>query len=139
MSPSALTARLRHPLAAQLGRYAIAGAITAVISIGTVLLLSGPAGLTIQAAILASYPLILAVHFSLQRYFVFAGRDRYALAATAQLRRYLVVAAAQYGCVAAGTALLVHIVGLGDQLAYLIAVGTMTATVFVAMRLGVFH
>jgi putative flippase GtrA len=127
------------PLTAQIGRYVIAGAITAVVSTGSVLLLSGPAGVPIQVAILASYPLILAVHFLLRRHFVFGGRESYALAGGAQLRRYLLVAAVPYGCVAAGTAALVHVAALGDQPAYLIAVGTMTALVFVAMRLRVFH
>jgi putative flippase GtrA len=126
-------------LAAQLGRYAIAGVTTAVVSTGSVLLLSGPAGVRIQLAILVSYPLILAVHFLLQRHFVFGGRERYALANAQQLRQYLLVAAMQYACVAAGTALLTHIAHLDDRIAYLVALGTMTIATFVALRQRVFH
>jgi putative flippase GtrA len=139
LRPLALTAPLRHPVVAQLGRYAIAGVVTGVIGTGCVLLLSGPAGVAIQLAILASYPLVLTVHFLFQRYFVFAGRERYALGGATQLRRYLVIVGTQYCCVAAGTALLVHVSPLDDQLAYLAALGTMTTVTFVVMRLRVFH
>lgn len=132
-------ARLRHPLAAQFVRYAFAGAVTALIGAVTVLALSGLAGLTIQLAILCSYPLILSVHFLLQRFFVFVDRETYTLAVTAQLRRYLVASAGHYGCVAAGTALLAHVAGLDDQVAYVIMIVTMPIVMFVALRLGIFH
>jgi putative flippase GtrA len=132
-------ARLGHPVAAQLVRYAFAGAATAAIGTTTVLLLSGVAGLGIQLAILCSYPLILIVHFALQRFFVFVDRETYTLAVTVQLRRYLVVSAGHYGCVAAGTALLVRLAGLDDQVAYVITILTMPIVMFVALRLGVFH
>lgn len=123
----------------QAGRYAIAGAITAVVSIGSVLALSGVVG--IQIAILASYPLVLAVHFSLQRWFVFArrGTGEYALGDGAQVRRYLMTVAVQYCYVAACTALLVRAIGLGDRIAYLAAVLSGTVLVFGVMRLRVFH
>jgi putative flippase GtrA len=138
-SRSAFAARLRHPLTAQMSRYAIAGAITAVVGTVTVFLLTGPGGVAIQPAILLSYPLTLTVHFSLQRRFVFADRDIYTLRMSTQLRRYLILIAAQYGCIAGGTALLVHVAGLGDRPAYLIAIGTTPVILFAALRLGVFH
>lgn len=119
------------------GRYAIAGVLTAVVSIGSVLMLTGLVG--VQLAILLSYPLVLVVHFSLQRWFVFAGEDAYALAGGAQVRRYLMTVAAQYCYVAACTALLISAIGLGDRVAYLAAVLSGTALVFTVMRLGVFH
>jgi putative flippase GtrA len=138
-SQAALTARLRHPMTAQMGRYAIAGVITGVVGTGAVFLLSGPGGLSIQLAILLSYPLNLGVHFSFQRYFVFADRDVYTLAVGKQLRRYLVIAIAQYGCIATATALLIHVAGLGDRPAYLIAVGCAPVILFITLRLSVFH
>ncbi|HEV7496369.1 GtrA family protein [Baekduia sp.] len=134
-----MSARLRHPLTAQMTRYAIAGVVTAVVGIGAVFLLTGPGRLAIQLAILLAYPLNLAVHFSLQRYFVFADRDVYTLAVGKQLRRYLVVAIAQYGCIAAATALLVHVAGLGDRPAYLIAIAAAPVILFITLRVGVFH
>jgi len=136
----ALSATLRHPLTAQLGRFAIAGLVTLVLGAVVVLLLSGPAGLAIQLAIPLSYPVIAVVHFSLQRRFVFAGDGTYALGGGAQLRRYLLVAVVgHYGCVAGGTAFLDHVAGLGDQVAYLVMVCTMPIVMFVVMRLRVFH
>jgi putative flippase GtrA len=124
----------------QAGRYAIAGVITAVVSIGSVLALTGVVG--VQVAILASYPLVLAVHFSLQRWFVFAHGGtggEYALDGGAQLRRYLMTVAAQYCYVAACTALLMSAIGMGDRIAYLAAVLSGTALVFAVMRLRIFH
>jgi len=128
-------------LAPQLGRYGIAGALTALIGIGAVLLLSGPIGVPIQPAILASYPLVLAVHFSLQRWFVFAHgeSDGYALEGGAQVKRYLMTVAAQYCYVAACTALLMSAIGLRDRIAYLAAVLSGTALVFAVMRSRIFH
>jgi putative flippase GtrA len=126
-------------LAAQLGRYAVSGIVVAVFSAGFVLLLSGPVGWPIQVAIAVSYPFILALHFSLQRFFVFRSTSGYRLTGRAQVRRYLSVQALQYGCIAGGTELMRTLVGLPDQLAYLAAVYTVTAVSFVLMRLRVFH
>lgn len=123
----------------QFGRYLIAGAITAAVGIGATLLLSGPIGVPIQLAILASYPLILTVHFTLQRQFVFAREEDYALGTSSQMRRYFVLVAVQYVFVASCTALLSHVAGLDDRVAYLISVALGTGLVFTAMRLQVFH
>jgi putative flippase GtrA len=131
-------AMLRHPLATQFVRYALAGAATAAVGATTVLL-CGLAGLSIQLAILCSYPVSMVVHFSLQRYFVFADREAYALAVDAQLRRYLVACAGHYACVAVGTATLIRAAGVGDQPAYLIMIATMPIVMFAALRLGIFH
>ncbi len=122
-----------------MARYALAGLTTAVIGTTAVFLLSGPGGLAIQLAILLSYPLNLTVHFSLQRWFVFTDREVYTLAMGRQLRRYLVAAGAQYGYIAAGTALLVHFAGIGDRPAYLIAIAVAPVILFITLRLGVFH
>jgi putative flippase GtrA len=120
------------------GRYVIAGVVTAAVGIATVLALTGPAG--VQLAILLSYPLVLMVHFSLQRRFVFARADGdYALDGGAQVRRYLMTVAAQYCYVAVCTALLGSATGLADRLAYLAAALSGTALVFMVMRLRVFH
>jgi putative flippase GtrA len=113
--------------------------IVGIFSTGSVLLLSGPVGLPIQAAIAVSYPFILALHFSLQRLFVFRSEAEYRLSGSAQLRRYLAVQALQYLCIAGGTEFMRSVVGLGDQIAYLAAVFTVTALSFVLMRLRVFH
>jgi putative flippase GtrA len=123
----------------QVVRFVMAGGFTAVVSIGAVLLLSGPVGLPIQVAILSSYPLLLVMHFSLQRWFVFARDDAYALRGGAQVRRYLSVVAVQYVYVAACTAALVHFADVADRSAYLIAVLSGAAAVFTVMRLRVFH
>jgi putative flippase GtrA len=122
-----------------LSRYAVAGAIVAMVYVGGTLLLSGPVGLPIQAAIPIAYAVAVALHFLLQRTFVFRHDGEFALSVREQIIRYLLIAATQYPATAALTALLPALFGMSDQVAYLITVALISLTSFFVLRWGVFH
>jgi putative flippase GtrA len=122
-----------------LSRYAVAGAIVAMVYVGGTLLLSGPVGLPIQAAIPIAYVVAVALHFLLQRTFVFRHDGEFALSVREQIVRYLLIAATQYPATAALTALLPALFGMSDQVAYLITVAFISLTFFFVLRWGVFH
>jgi putative flippase GtrA len=124
---------------AQLVRYGIAGAIVAVVYIGLTLLLSGPVGLPIQAAIPIAYTTAIAAHFTLQRWFVFHDAAVFALAMHHQVGRYLVIGLIQYSATALATAVLPGVVGLPERVVYICAVGVISAASFVLLRTSVFH
>jgi putative flippase GtrA len=120
-------------------RYAAAGGLVAVVYVGGTLLLSGPVGLPIQAAIPIAYVVAVVLHFLLQRTFVFRHDGDFALSVREQIVRYLLIAATQYPATAALTALLPVLFGMSDQVAYLITVALISLTFFFVLRWGVFH
>jgi putative flippase GtrA len=122
-----------------LSRYAVAGAVVALVYVGGTLLLSGPVGLPIQAAIPIAYAVAVALHFVLQRTFVFRHDGDFALSVHEQIIRYLLIAATQYPATAALTALLPQLIDVSDQVAYLITVVLISLTFFFVLRWGVFH
>ena len=85
-------------------RFAISGGLVAALSVSvvTVLVLAGAPA---QVALLIAYTLALALHFTLNRAFVFATQHGYALELSAQGRRYLVVALISYALTALSLAL----------------------------------
>src|SRR5689334_11729391 len=91
---------LDRPFIQQGIRYALAGGTVAITYIGLTLLFSGPVGLPIQVAIPIGYVLAVSLHFLLQRRFVFADREQFALSGGAQVRRYVVIGAVQYAVTA---------------------------------------
>jgi putative flippase GtrA len=123
----------------QLVRYAIAGATVAVVYIGLTLLLSGPVGMPIQAAIPIAYVTAITVHFTLQRWFVFHDAGVFALAMHHQVGRYLAIGLVQYSTTAAATAVLPGVLGLPERVVYVCAVGVISAASFVLLRTSVFH
>ncbi len=139
--PPTTTARLRtsgHAIAVAL-RYAAVGGTSAVIYVGLGLLLSGPGGMNIQLAIPISYACALLVHFTLQRSFVWAHHEEYALASHLQAGRYLAVAGAQYAVTAIATAVLPSVLGVSEQLVYAVTAVLAAGLSFLALRFLVFH
>jgi putative flippase GtrA len=124
---------LRQPL-----RYVLAGGATALTYFAVTLLLAGPAGLPIQAAIPLGYVTGLVMHFTLQRYFVFRSHAGFALALHHQLGRYLLLALAQYAFTAAATAILPDVLGVDERIVYVCAALCATVTVFLTLRAKVF-
>lgn len=120
-------------------RYLLTGAVTAGLYLGLGLIFSGPVGLDIQLAIPLAYAITLLFHFSLQRYFVWAHREDYALGAGGQGVRYLIVAATQYVITALATALLPGVLGVSEQVVFVVGALAATVIVFTVMRLHVFH
>jgi putative flippase GtrA len=119
-------------------RYGLAGACVAVVYVGLTLLLSGPLGVPIQAAILVALVVAVVVHFCFQRFFVFRGAP-FALSVRDQAGRYLVITAVQYALTAATTTFLPGLLGVSEQVVYLGTVITISTTGFVVLRTHVFH
>ena len=120
-------------------RYVIAGATVAAVYVGATLLLSGPAGAPIQAAIPVAYVTAVSLHFVLQRFFVFADAKAFALAVHHQIGRYVAIGAVQYAITAASTALLPPALGLSERVVYVGAVAAISAMTFIFLRTRVFH
>jgi putative flippase GtrA len=123
----------------QLIRYLGAGGLVASVYLGLTLILSGPAGFPIQAAIPVSYATALCLHFSLQRWFVFRNAEEFALAMHHQVGRYLLIALFQYACTAIATALLPDALGVSSQVVYVVTAVLLAGVTFLLLRTRVFH
>ncbi len=126
-------------IAFQGARFALAGAIVTVVYLGVTTLLATVFGIHFQVALIIGFSCGLVVHFTLQRQFVWAHGDEYALPIHRQAGRYLIVAAAQYGVTAASTALLPSALGVPTEVVYLATVFVVVCTNFVVFRQGIFH
>jgi putative flippase GtrA len=110
-----------------------------VVYLGSTTLLADVAGLSFQLALAIGFGLAMAVHFSLQRLFVWARPEEFALSLGHQALRYLAVAAAQYGVTAASTAVLPGALGVETEIVYLATVAVVVGTNFLVFRHGIFH
>jgi putative flippase GtrA len=131
--------RLPRGLLGQGLRFALAGSVVAAVYLLTTTILSAVVGLPFQVALIIGFSLGLAVHFTLQRVFVWRDRGQFALALHHQLGRYLLVAAAQYGFTAASTALLPSLLGLPTEVVYLASFALTVSSNFLIFRNGIFH
>jgi putative flippase GtrA len=131
---------LRGPgLLGQGTRYVLTGGTVAVVYLGTTTVLASVAGLPFQVALAIGYCAGLSVHFSMQRFFVWAHHEEYALPFRHQAVRYLAVAGAQYGLTAASTSILPGVLGAPVEVVYLATVAVLMSVTFVVFRHGVFH
>ena len=120
-------------------RYVLAGSTVTLVYLGTTTLLADVAGLPFQIALIIGACIGLSVHFTLQRFFVWARHEEYALPLNHQAARYLVVAGTQYGLTAASTLTLPAALGLPVELVYLATVAVLVSGNFVIFRNRVFH
>jgi putative flippase GtrA len=120
-------------------RYGLAGVLVATTYVGLTLALSGPGGLPIQVVIPVALAAAVALHFVLQRRFVFVDRTTFALSRAEQARRYLVIVAIQYAITAAATAVLPELLGTTEQVVYVATVVAISVTTFLFLRARVFH
>ncbi|HSZ68983.1 MAG TPA: GtrA family protein [Solirubrobacteraceae bacterium] len=118
-------------------RFALAGSLVALVYLLTTTILA--LVIPFQVALACGFCLALAVHFTLQRFFVWVHREGFALPLRRQAGRYLAIAAAQYGLTAASTSVLPPLLGLPTEVVYLLAFALITATNFVVLRNGIFH
>jgi putative flippase GtrA len=123
----------------QASRFAVSGVAVALVNLGTGLLIAGPLGVPIQIAIPTGYVLSLLLNYTLQRKFVFADRESFALSGASQFSRYVQVGAAQYAVTAAATAVLPELLGVDPEVVYVVTAITAAALTFVVIRLVVFH
>jgi putative flippase GtrA len=120
-------------------RFLIAGGTVALVYVITTTILATVVGLPFQVALAIGMGVGLALHFMLQRVFVWLHRDEFALPLHHQLGRYLLAAAIQYGVTAASTSLLPGALGLSTEIVYLGTVAVVTSTNFMLFRYGIFH
>jgi putative flippase GtrA len=140
---TATRTRVPAPIAAFLTaetlRYVIGGSFTTIVYVGMTLTLARVVEAPIQLAIPISYATALLLHFLLQRNFVFQREDGFALERGHQLRRYLTTAATQYSLAALSTAILPGVLGLHEQVVYVVTALTLAAVTFLILRTHVFH
>jgi putative flippase GtrA len=126
-------------LTAETLRYIIGGSFTTIVYVGMTLTLARVVHAPIQLAIPISYGTALLLHFLLQRKFVFKREEGFALERHHQLRRYLTTAATQYGLAALSTAVLPGVLGVHEQVVYVVTALTLAAGTFLILRAHVFH
>jgi putative flippase GtrA len=133
---------LRTPGSRVLGqgaRFALVGCIVATVYLGTTTVLAVVAGMPFEAALAIGAGLAIAVHFTLQRAFVWVHHGEFALSFRDQIGRYLLVTGTQYGITAASVALLPAALGLSTEIVYLATVILTASTNFLVFRHGIFH
>jgi putative flippase GtrA len=125
-------------LRARAVRFIIAGGALAIFYLGLTSLLT-VIGVPFQAALIVSFLAAVALHFTLQRLFVWSPRGKYALPLREQLRRYLPLVLAQYLTTAAATATLPRWLGLPVLAVYLGVTLAYTLFNFLFFRARIFH
>lgn len=136
---------VRHVRARDIGllgrsvRFVIAGGFVAFIYLATTTLLANFFGVPFQLSLGIGFATALAVHFSLQRFFVWAHAEDFSLPIREQVGRYLLVAAAQYGSTALVTAFLPPALHVPTMIVFFTWTIIVTASNFVIFRHGIFH
>lgn len=126
-------------LLGQGARFVLAGGTVMLVYLTTTTVLADVVGLPFQVALAVGFCVGLIVHFTLQRTFVWAHEEEFALPLHHQAARYLSVAGVQYGVTAASTSLLPGALGAPTEIVYLATVAAVTATNFLVFRHGIFH
>jgi putative flippase GtrA len=120
-------------------RFVLTGGLVAFTYFAVTTALSQLVGLPFQIALAIGTITAVALHFTLQRLFVWQQDAGYALSLGGQLTRYLVVAGVQYGITALATAFLPSILGVPVIVVYLVTGGLLTIANFLLFRNRVFH
>lgn len=126
-------------LAAQGLRFVLVGGTVLLVNLSVTTVLAVVVGLPFQAAILIGYGVSITVHFALQRLFVWAHREGFALSLRSQLGRYLLVVGTQYGVTAISTLLLPGLLGLSAEAVFLIVSSLQASINFLLYRNSIFH
>jgi putative flippase GtrA len=119
-------------------RFVIAGGAMAVFYMGLTSLLA-LMGVPFQAALILSFLANVALHFTLQRVFVWPQRRDYALALHHQLQRYLPLVVIQYVLTVAATATLPGWLDLPVLAVYIGITVSYTVFNFLFFRSRIFH
>jgi putative flippase GtrA len=128
----------RLPRPAVVSKFALTGAVVGATHLGLVTVLA-LAGLPIQAALAISFVVALALHFTLNRQWVFAQDSGYALHLSRQGLRYLLAAALSYAGTAISVAVLPDVLGIPELAVFFLAAGVMACISFTILHLWVFH
>jgi putative flippase GtrA len=126
-------------LAGQGVRFALSGSLVAAVYVSVTTLLHDGFAVPFQIALAIGFGVAVALHFTLQRRFVWRHRQRFALAVHHQAARYLCVCGAQYGITALSTSELPGLLGLPVEIVYLLTMLTVAGVNFALFRGRVFH
>ena len=127
----------RLPGAVVMSKFVVTGALVGATHLGLVSLMV-VGGVPIQVALALAFVIALAVHFTLNRQWVFSVDAGYALHFSRQGLRYLATAVVSYACTAIAVAVLPGVTGLPELAAFFIAAGAMACFSFVALSVWVF-
>lgn len=120
-------------------RFALSGVVVSIVYITITTLLSEVSHLRFQVALVIGWCAAVAVHFTLQRTFVWRRQAGFALPFGRQVGRYLLVAVSQLGVTAATTTVLPSLLGVPAEAVYLATAALVTLVNFLVFRHGVFH
>jgi putative flippase GtrA len=120
-------------------RFALSGVVVSIVYITITTVLSEVSHLRFQIALVIGWCAAVAVHFTLQRTFVWRRDASFALPFGRQVGRYLLVALSQLGVTAATTAVLPSVLGVPAEAVYLATAALITLVNFLVFRNGVFH
>lgn len=126
-------------VAAQGMRFVFSGVVVSIIYITVTTLLATVAHLRFEVALALGWCASVAVHFTLQRTFVWVSEKRFALAFGPQVRRYLLVAVSQLAVTTLTTSVLPSALRVSTELVYLATGATLTLINFLVFRNRVFH
>jgi putative flippase GtrA len=126
-------------LAGQGIRFAISGSVVALVYVTVTTVLHGLLSVPFQIALAVGFVTSVALHFTLQRVFVWRHHEGFALAAHRQVLRYLLVCASQYGLTALSTSQLPGLLGVPVEAVYLMTVLTVASINFLVFRGRIFH
>jgi putative flippase GtrA len=124
---------------AQAVRFAISGVIVSIVYITVTTLLAEVSHLRFQLALAIGWCSGVSVHYTLQRVFVWAHRDGFALPFARQIRRYLLLAFSQLAATTASTSLLPSALGVPAEAVYLASAAILTMLNFIVFRNRIFH
>jgi putative flippase GtrA len=126
-------------IAGQGFRFALSGSVVALVYVAVTTVLHDLFDVRFQIALAIGFVVSVALHFTLQRLFVWRHYETFALRFHHQAIRYLFICGAQYGLTAVSTAELPNLLGLPVEAVYLITMLTVAGINFVIFRGRVFH
>jgi putative flippase GtrA len=119
-------------------RFVIAGGAMSIFYLGLTSTLA-VLGVPFQAALIVSFLGAVALHFTLQRLFVWSPHEKYALRVDEQLKRYLPLVSVQYITTAGATAILPSWLGLPVLAVYIGITLLYSLFNFLFFRARIFH
>ena len=137
ISPQLADVRRHLPPLRVVSKFIATGVLVAAVQLGLVtqVLLDVP----IQLALGLTYIVVLTLHFTLNRQWVFTSDTGYAFHLSGQGARYLLVAVISYLGTALGIVVLPGLLGIPDLAAFFVATAMMACFSFIALRLWIFR
>jgi putative flippase GtrA len=120
-------------------RFGLVGLLVAGVYMATTTALANLIGIEFQVALAIGFSAAIVVHFTLQRMFVWAHRDTYALGLRAQFGRYAVMSGAQYGTAVLATSFLPSALHVSTTLVYIGWTLCGSVFSFLVLGRGIFH